>query len=191
VASSLARADVVPQLRGRLGRELYIYAERCPSTQRLLDASMPEGAVAVADEQTQGRGRMGRMWVAPPGTSLLLSVALRPQVAPQRLPTLTVVAAEALAEVVGALGLGAGVKEPNDVLVAGRKVGGVLAEASDGHVTLGMGLNVSQSAAQLPERPVFPATSLALELGVAPDRAELLVELLQVLERRYEAWQAA
>src|SRR5206468_10837810 len=114
------------------GQELYVYAERCTSTRRLLDAAMPEGAVAVADEQTQGRGRMGRMWVAPPGTSLLLSVALRPDVEAERLPTLTIVAAEAIAEVVGALGLDATVKEPNDVLVAGRKVGGVLAEASDG-----------------------------------------------------------
>jgi BirA family biotin operon repressor/biotin-[acetyl-CoA-carboxylase] ligase len=165
-----------------------VYAERCTSTQRLLDRAMPEGAVAVADEQTQGRGRMGRMWVAPPGTSLLVSVALRPEVTPERLPTLTVAAAEAVAEVVAALGLDATVKEPNDVLVAGRKVAGVLAEASEGNVTLGLGINVSQTAEELPERPVFPATSLALELGAAPDRAELLVELLLALERRYDAW---
>jgi BirA family biotin operon repressor/biotin-[acetyl-CoA-carboxylase] ligase len=132
---------------------------------------------------------MGRIWVAPPGTSLLLSVVLRPLVAAERLPTLTVVAAEAVCELVGELGLEACVKEPNDVLVAGRKIAGVLAEASGGRVTLGLGVNVSQRPEELPERPVFPATSLALELGRAPDRAELLVELLRVLERRYDAWQ--
>jgi BirA family biotin operon repressor/biotin-[acetyl-CoA-carboxylase] ligase len=178
-------------LRGRFGRDAYVYAERCASTQRLLDEAMPEGAVAVADEQTQGRGRMGRMWVAPPGTSLLLSVLLRPDVAPERLPTLTVVAAEAVSHVVGGLGLAAAVKAPNDVLVGDRKVAGVLAEASEGRVVLGIGLNVSQRADELPERPVFPATSLALELGAAPDRAELLVELLLALERRYDAWRVS
>ncbi|MDX6504723.1 MAG: BirA family transcriptional regulator [Gaiellaceae bacterium] len=168
-----------------------MYAERCPSTQRLLAGDAPEGAVAVADEQTQGRGRMGRMWVAPPGTSLLLSVRLRPEVAPERLPTLTVVAADAVCEVVAGLGLEASVKAPNDVLVADRKVAGVLAEASAGRVTLGIGLNVSQRLDELPERPVFPATSLELELGSAPERSDLLVELLLVLERRYDAWRLA
>jgi BirA family biotin operon repressor/biotin-[acetyl-CoA-carboxylase] ligase len=167
VASSLARADVVPLLRGRFGRETYVFAERCASTQRLLAEDAAEGAVAVADEQTQGRGRMGRMWVAPAGSSLLLSVRLVPGVQWERLPT---------------------VKEPNDVLVAGRKVAGVLAEAVEGRVTLGIGLNVSQKTDELPERPVFPATSLALELGVAPDRQALLLVLLAELERRYDAW---
>jgi BirA family biotin operon repressor/biotin-[acetyl-CoA-carboxylase] ligase len=190
VGSSLARADVVPLLRGRFGRAAYVFAERCSSTQRLLPDDAPDGAVAVADEQTQGRGRLGRMWVAPPGTALLLSVRLRPGVAPERLPTLTVVAAEAVCAVVGALGLDATVKEPNDVLVAGRKVAGVLAEAVEGRVTLGIGLNVAQRAEELPERPVFPATSLALELGGAPDRQTLLVDLLAELERRYDAWRA-
>jgi BirA family biotin operon repressor/biotin-[acetyl-CoA-carboxylase] ligase len=188
VASSLARADVVPLLRGRFGRETYVFAERCASTQRLLAEDAAEGAVAVADEQTQGRGRMGRMWVAPAGSSLLLSVRLVPGVPWERLPTLTVVAAEAVCVVVAELGLDATVKEPNDVLVAGRKVAGVLAEAVEGRVTLGIGLNVSQKTDELPERPVFPATSLALELGVAPDRQALLLVLLAELERRYDAW---
>jgi BirA family biotin operon repressor/biotin-[acetyl-CoA-carboxylase] ligase len=186
--SSLAPAAVVPRLRGRFGREVYVFAERCASTQRLLPEDAPEGAVAVADEQEQGRGRLGRVWVAPAGTSLLLSVVLRPDVAPERLPTLTIVAAEAVCELLGGLGLDATVKEPNDVLVGGRKVAGVLGEASEGRVVLGLGLNVSQRADELPERPLFPATSLALELGAAPERAGLLVDLLAALERRYEAW---
>jgi BirA family biotin operon repressor/biotin-[acetyl-CoA-carboxylase] ligase len=178
----------VPLLRGRFGREAYVYAKRCASTQRLLAADAAEGAVAVADEQTQGRGRMGRIWVAPPGTALLLSVRLVPAVGAERLPTLTVVAAEAVCAVVGELGLDATVKEPNDVLVGGRKVAGVLAEAVDSRVTLGIGLNVAQAANELPDRPVFPATSLALELGAPPDRRALLVDLLAELERRYDLW---
>jgi BirA family biotin operon repressor/biotin-[acetyl-CoA-carboxylase] ligase len=178
----------VPLLRGRFGREAYVYAKRCASTQRLLAADAPEGAVAVADEQTQGRGRMGRIWLAPPGTALLLSVRLVPEVAAERLPTLTVAAAEAVRAVVAELGLDATVKQPNDVLVADRKVAGVLAEAVEGRVTLGIGLNVAQAANELPDRPVFPATSLALELGAPPDRRALLVDLLAELERRYDLW---
>lgn len=178
----------MPLLRGRFGRDSYVFAERCASTQRLLAEGVPDGAVAVADEQTQGRGRMGRIWVAPPGTGLLLSVRLLPAVEAERLPTLTVVAAESVRDVVAELGLDASVKAPNDVLVAGRKVAGVLAEAVEGRVTLGIGLNVAQRADELPDRPVFPATSLALELGAAPHRRTLLVELLAVLERRYDAW---
>src|SRR5256885_12181514 len=87
----------VPRLRGRFGRE-YTYAESCPSTQRLLVPGAPEGAVAVADEQTEGRGRLGRRWEAPTGTSLLCSVQLRPKVAAARFPQLTVVGAEACAD---------------------------------------------------------------------------------------------
>ena len=189
--SPLAGAAIVPRLRGRFGRDVYVFADRCASTQRLLPDGAPEGAVAVAEEQEQGRGRLGRMWVAPPGTSLLLSVVLRPDVAPERLPTLTVAAAETLRELILPLGLEATVKEPNDVLVAGRKVAGVLAEAVEGRVTLGIGLNVSQRADELPERALFPASSLELELGRRVDRAELLLELLRLLEERYAAWVVA
>src|SRR5438045_3004537 len=82
-----------------------------PGADRLLPADAPEGAVAVADEQEQGRGRLGRVWTAPPGTGLLLSVVLRPRVEPTRLPTLTIAAAHALCDVVGQLGLAAAVKE--------------------------------------------------------------------------------
>ncbi|MDQ3895244.1 MAG: hypothetical protein M3292_11405 [Actinomycetota bacterium] len=82
---SLAREAVAPLLRGRFGH-VYVYAERCASTQRLLDPALPEGAVAVAEEQTEGRGRLGRPWIAPPRTSILCSTLLRPPVDPARLP---------------------------------------------------------------------------------------------------------
>src|SRR5215831_4029102 len=98
MASPLAPAAVSPRLRGRFGRDVYLFAERCASTQRLLPEDAPEGAVAVAEEQERGRGRLGRVWVAPPGTSILVSVVLRPAVEPARFPTLTVVGAEAVAE---------------------------------------------------------------------------------------------
>ena len=146
----------------------------------------------VADEQTAGRGRLGRRWLAPAGTSLLCSVQLRPQVDPQRLPELTGVTAHAAAEAIEAVtGLAAAIKEPNDLLIGGRKVAGVLAEAREERVVLGMGINVNIRRADLPDEVDLPATSLLVQTGRATDRAELLVELLDRLESRYDAWVSA
>ena len=186
--SLLTPEDVVPRLRGRLGRP-YRFVDRTESTQRLLGEDDPEGAVAVADEQTEGRGRLGRQWLAPAGTSLLVSVLLRPTVEPARLPELSLVAGRACAEAIAEVaGLETEVKFPNDVLVRGRKVAGILAEASEGRVVLGVGVNVGQEAGQLPSDARTPATSLRLETGREVDRADLLVALLDHLERRYDEW---
>lgn len=188
---SLAAELVLPLLRGRFGRE-YVHVERCPSTQRLLAPDAPEGAVAAADHQTEGRGRLGRRWEDAPGTSLLFSVLLRPAVAVERLPELTVVAAEACAEAIADVaGVACAVKEPNDVLVGGRKVAGVLGEASEGRVVLGIGVNANQTAAQLPSEARLPPTSLRVETGASVDRAVLLATLLERLEARYDRWLSA
>jgi BirA family biotin operon repressor/biotin-[acetyl-CoA-carboxylase] ligase len=171
---------------------VYTYIASTPSTQLLLTADAPEGAVVVADEQTAGRGRLGRRWFAPAGTSLLCSVQLRPPVDPQRLPELTGVAAQAAAEAIKAVaGLAPEIKEPNDLLLGGRKVAGVLAEAREERVVLGVGINVNIAAADLPSEVDLPATSLLVESGRTFDRAELLVELLGRLEQRYDAWLSA
>jgi BirA family biotin operon repressor/biotin-[acetyl-CoA-carboxylase] ligase len=191
VPDSLLPADLVPRLRGRLGQP-YRYADECPSTQRLVAADDPEGAVAVADHQTEGRGRLGREWQDMPGTALLVSVVLHPRVPADRLAELSPVAGRACADAIAAAtGLAVDVKFPNDVLVADRKVAGVLAEASDGRVVLGIGINVNQSAEELPERARLPATSLRIETGRRVDRSDLLVALLDELERAYDAWNLA
>jgi BirA family biotin operon repressor/biotin-[acetyl-CoA-carboxylase] ligase len=188
VGDSLAPEAVLPRLRGRFGRE-YAYVESTPSTQRLLEPDAPEGAVAVAGEQTSGRGRLGRRWLAPAGTSLLCSIQLRPEVSPERLPELTGVAARACAEAIAAVtGLEPKLKFPNDVLIEGRKVAGILAEAREGRVVLGVGINVNLPESDLPTEVDRPATSLLVETGHEVDRAELLVELLEHLERRYDGW---
>jgi len=178
-------SDVVPLLRGRFGRP-FSFVERCTSTQRLLDGAA-EGAVVATNEQTEGRGRLGRTWHAPAGSSVLFSIVLVPPVPADRLPELSLVAGEAVAEAIAAeSALATTLKHPNDVLIRGRKVAGVLAEARDGRVVLGIGINVTQRrdelAAAEPE-----ATSLALE-GAAVDRAALLAAVLERLERRYDAW---
>jgi BirA family transcriptional regulator, biotin operon repressor / biotin---[acetyl-CoA-carboxylase] ligase len=177
---------VLPRLRGRFGRP-YRFERACTSTQRLL-GGLPEGAVAATDFQSGGRGRLGRSWEAPPRSSLLFSLVLEPAVTPERLPELTPLAGRAVADAVTTLsGLATTVKAPNDVLVEGRKLAGILGEAAEGRVVLGIGVNVRQQPEELPERSVFPATSLALE-GVELARADLLAEILARLESAYGAW---
>src|SRR4051794_2171442 len=124
---TLAPEHVVSALRGRFGRP-YLYAPETPSTQRMLPPEAPHGAVAVAEHQTEGRGRLGRVWVDEAGAGLTLSVVLRPEAPVQRWPELTLVAARAVAD---AIGPEATIKDPNDVLVGGLKVAGILAEASE------------------------------------------------------------
>jgi BirA family biotin operon repressor/biotin-[acetyl-CoA-carboxylase] ligase len=188
MALSLSAESVVPRLLGRFGRP-YTHVEVCPSTQRLLGDELAEGAVAVAEEQTEGRGRLGRQWLSPPGTSLLVSILLRPPVESRALPELSVVAGRACAEAIGSVtGLAPEIKLPNDVLLGGRKVAGILAEAREGRVVLGIGINVNVPRDALPAEVARPATSLLVETGSEVDRAELLVQLLLVLERRYDEW---
>lgn len=185
MSDSLGAEFVVPRLRGRFGRP-YVYAEVCPSTQRLLGPEHSEGAVAVAEEQTEGRGRLGRQWVSPRGVSVLCSILLEPPVEARHWPELSLVAGEACAEAIAALtGLEPTIKLPNDILLDGRKAAGILAEASEGRVVLGIGINVNVQPGELPEQT---ATSLLVETGAEVDRAQLLAELLAALERHYDRW---
>lgn len=185
----LTRERVQPLLLGRFGRAAWHWFDSCPSTQLALGPGDVEGAVVVAEEQTAGRGRLGRTWQAPHGTSILCSVLLRPRVDAARLPELTVLAARAVAAGISeALELDPTVKHPNDVLVGGRKVAGVLGEARDGIVVVGMGVNVNLSADDMPSETRLPATSLSIESGGEVDRARLLAQILHALETRYDAW---
>jgi BirA family transcriptional regulator, biotin operon repressor / biotin---[acetyl-CoA-carboxylase] ligase len=190
VADSLAPDAVTPLLRGRFGR-IYRYAERAPSTQRLLTEDDTEGTVAVAEEQTEGRGRLGRSWQAPARSSVLMSVLLRPEVSSERLPELSLVAGGAVAQAIAEVtALEPAIKFPNDVLLGGRKVAGILAEASEGRVVLGVGVNANQTEHDLPEQTQHPPTSLRIELGAPVDRAALLAAILQQLELAYDVWNA-
>lgn len=161
-----------------------IDVDECETTQALLDASMPEGALAVADHQTAGRGRLGRVWEAPPGTALLCSLLLKPP--PQRsVPELSLVAGVAVADAIErTVGLAVQLKWPNDVMLRRRKVAGCLAELRDGAVVLGIGVNVNQTREQLPEG----AGSLWTLTGREWDREVLLAALLEDLELRYRDW---
>jgi BirA family biotin operon repressor/biotin-[acetyl-CoA-carboxylase] ligase len=164
---------VQPALRGTFGRT-YLYATRVESTQGMAPADASHGTVALAEHQTQGRGRMGRVWVDRPRSGLALSVVLRPPLPVARWPEITLVAAQAVA---GAIGDDATIKHPNDVLIGGRKVAGILAEASE-HVVLGIGVNVGAAP--------WPGAGF-----VERDRLELLVEILDRLEDGYNRWETS
>jgi hypothetical protein len=161
---------VLPALRGAYGRE-YHYAVETTTTQRLLPPGAQHGAVALAERQTEGRGRLGRTWV---DSALMFSVALTPAPPVADWPQLTIVAARAVA---AAIGPTAAIKDPNDVLVGGRKVAGVLAEAAE-RVVVGIGVNVGFAA--------WPDAGY-----VDGDRLDLLVDVLARLELGYESWVAA
>lgn len=156
----------------------------------------PEGLVVVVDHQTAGRGRLDRTWETPARSSLTFSVVLRPTVPAADWPWLPLLTGYAVTKALRAAGYDAGVKWPNDVLIArpsedSRKVVGILVERVETPTgpaaVVGIGLNVSLTEAEL---PVPTATSLLLESGVEPDRGELLVEILEALVEAYDTWQA-
>jgi BirA family biotin operon repressor/biotin-[acetyl-CoA-carboxylase] ligase len=186
-------SDLIPELlspllRGRFGTP-YRFVASCPSTQRLLGDDDPEGAIAATDHQTEGRGRLGRVWEDVPGRAILMSVLLRPRAPMPLWPELSLVAGEAVARALRAeTGIDASLRHPNDVVVAGRKLVGVLPEAGSGRVVLGIGVNVNQTAEELPAGTAKPPTSLRVELGHEVERAPLVAAILYELELGYDAW---
>ena len=164
---------------------------RIDSTNRYLLAEAAlgcrRGVVAVADEQTAGRGRHGRTWTAAPGAALLVSVLLRPDLPPERLHLVTLAAAVAAADAVRAVGgFDARVKWPNDLVVDDRKLAGILAEADGaGAVVVGMGLNVRADA--FPPELADLATACDLHAARPVDRGDLLVAWLLALDAHLDA----
>lgn len=170
-------------------------------------AGEPEGLVVVAEQQTAGRGRQGREWVSPARAGLAVSVLLRPArerrergwpaVEPARFGWLPLLAGVALAEAVSRLAeLDAALKWPNDLLIDERKCGGILAEvvpdAVPGAVVVGVGLNVTLRANELPDTDGgAPATSLQLAGAAATDRDPLLRALLRAMADWYDRWRLA
>jgi BirA family biotin operon repressor/biotin-[acetyl-CoA-carboxylase] ligase len=186
--SPLAPDVVEPLLRGRFGRP-YLWQETCESTQELLRGTdLHEGAVAVTEHQTAGRGREGRRWDDVPGRSLLASVRLHP---PPASPAqqLSLVVGLAVASAIDAVaGTHARIKWPNDVLLDDRKVAGILLEATETEVVCGIGVNVNTPEDELPGDARTPPGSILTATGREHDRAELLVTLLDQLQRRYDEW---
>jgi BirA family biotin operon repressor/biotin-[acetyl-CoA-carboxylase] ligase len=155
---------------------------------RLAAAGEPEGTVVTCEHQRTGRGRRGRAWLDEPGASLLVSILLRPPIAPAEAPRLSLLAAVAVADALDALGMRAGIRWPNDILCDRRKVCGIIAEAHAAvdrleHVIVGIGINVNQC--RFPDEIRDIAGSLALATGARHDRARVLEALLDAMDVRY------
>ena len=168
--------------------------ERCESTNAealaAAAAGAAEGLLVLADEQTAGRGRHGRTWAAPAGSSLLLSLVVRPVVAPASVSLLPLLTGMVLAETVARHLPEAqvGLKWPNDLLVDGRKAAGILVEGVGGAAVIGVGVNVDWRGLERPDGAA-EAVSLAEAAAAAVDRWRLLAGFLGVFSRRYAQWQ--
>jgi BirA family biotin operon repressor/biotin-[acetyl-CoA-carboxylase] ligase len=177
---------------GLFGKRIYHFF-KTDSTNRVgLDlgrAGEPEGAVILAEEQTAGRGRAGRAWHSERAAGIYVTLLLRPKLAPVQAPLLTMMAGlSAHAAVEKVTGLAVDLKWPNDLLIRGKKVGGILTEmhADPGmveFVIVGIGLNVNQE--KFPGELANIATSLRVETGKMQSRMELLVRLLREFESDY------
>jgi BirA family biotin operon repressor/biotin-[acetyl-CoA-carboxylase] ligase len=158
---------------------------------RLAEEGAAEGTVVIADEQSSGKGRLGRTWISPPGANLYCSVILRPPVRPYEAPQLTFLSAVAVARAIERISsMAPEIKWPNDLLINGRKVAGLLNEMSAetdavGFVILGIGVNLNMEAAQFPADLRQPATSLMLESGGRIPRSHYARLLFQELDLLY------
>ncbi len=180
-----------------LGRPLHFFDtidSTNTSAARLAREDAAEGTVVIADAQSGGKGRLGRSWVSPPGVNLYLSVILRPRKSTSAAPQLSLLASVAVAEaIVQQTQLSPVIKWPNDVLVAGKKVCGILTEmqANGSHlrsVIVGIGVNINAPLAAFPEELQDKASSLLLMCGEPVDRAAFTVSLLTHLEKLYVLW---
>ncbi len=177
-----------------IGRDLRVFRQTT-STNDLADRlgreGVKEGVVVFAESQLKGRGRLGRTWLSPAGKGLWFSVLLRPPLRPPEVTRLTIAAATALARAIQThTGLTVGIKWPNDILIHGRKLAGILTELtaevdSVKHAVIGVGVDVNLDADDLPADLRRHTTSLRLELGRPADRAELAVAILRALDHDY------
>jgi BirA family biotin operon repressor/biotin-[acetyl-CoA-carboxylase] ligase len=178
----------------RLGTELHYFAEIGSTNayaRRIAEQGARDGELVIADSQTEGRGRLGRRWVSPPNVNLYLSLVLRPKLPPARAPQITLMAAVALAETLKSfLPVPPSIKWPNDIIVNGKKLAGILTEVNCGtdsveFVILGIGVNVNYPVDLMPEEIRQRATSVLVECQNKVNREDLLQRLIQHLDRCY------
>lgn len=178
-----------------MGQTIYFYEETDTTNNRARELALegaPEGTLVVAEKQTAGRGRRGKVWESPLGTGIWMSLVLRPQIAPAEASVLTLLCGLATAEAIEAeTGLSAGIKWPNDILINGKKAVGILTEMdcemSEVHFVIpGIGINVN--TASFPPEIAEIATSLYLECGKTVSRRRLVHRVLERLEEHYETF---
>jgi BirA family transcriptional regulator, biotin operon repressor / biotin---[acetyl-CoA-carboxylase] ligase len=178
-----------------IGREIQVFEETTSTNDlmaRLARGGVKEGVVIFAEAQSKGRGRLGRRWISPARKGLWFSVLLRPNIQPQAATQLTIAAATALARAITLhTGIVPEIKWPNDILIRGKKIAGILTEMSAEldhlkEVILGIGIDVNLEAGEFPAALRKIATSIRIESGQMVDRAGLAVAILRELDRDYE-----
>ncbi|MBU6410212.1 MAG: biotin--[acetyl-CoA-carboxylase] ligase, partial [Verrucomicrobia bacterium] len=193
--------DLAARLAGAgvIGRDVRVFEETTSTNdvaEKLARDGAAEGVVIFAESQSRGRGRLGRQWLSPPRQGLWFSILLRPLLRPQETTQLTVMAATALRRAIShETSLEVKIKWPNDILIGGKKVAGILTEMSAEldrvrHVILGIGVDVNQQAGDFPPELRRSATSLRMECGVAVSRAALAAAALRELDADYERLRA-
>lgn len=150
-----------------------------------------EGMVIIADQQTAGKGRLGRSWESPPGTGIWLSIVLRPEISPPEAPFITILAALAVARALEkTVGITPGIKWPNDIVLEKAKVCGILTEMSAemeriNYIIVGIGINVNQDIFDFPEEIRDKATSVKTVVGHTVDRKAIVMKVLEYFEKFY------
>ena len=198
VPDTIAEEEVASRLQTeRMGRQIR-YFSRIDSTnqyaKRIAEEGAPDGTLIIADEQTAGKGRSGRTWVTPPAEAIAFTLLLRPKLSPDRISMVTLVMGLAVTNAVNSLyDVSAGIKWPNDVVIKGRKLCGILTEMSAevrqvNYIVIGVGINANLTS--FPEEIREIATSLKLELGRDINRAELIARVMTEFERLYAEFEA-
>lgn len=193
----LTSAEILDGLATKtFGKTGFYYMEEAGSTNQeaaaLAENGAPEGTVVIADHQSRGRGRKQRNWFSPPGTGIYISLVLKPPITPAEAPRITLLAAVAGAETLRHLtGLDISIKWPNDLLVNGKKISGILTEMSAGmdavnHIIVGIGINVNTSNESLPDEIRDIATSARAETGSVHSRSSIVRSLLEYFELYYD-----
>lgn len=195
----LSREKLLEALQTKvLGRHIHIFDE-VDSTQnvaqRLVREGAPEGTLVLAERQTAGRGRLGRHWHSPKGKGIYLSLAVRPDLPLHLMPHMTLLAAVALCRAVRQTvpGVSPGIKWPNDLLVRGRKISGILMESSAEnealqYIVAGVGISCNLEADDYPEELREKATSLLIESGSKVEREKLIAAFLLQLEEMFQLY---
>lgn len=194
---SIAKEEIASRLHTkRIGKEIYYFSKIDSTNQyakKLGEEGAPDGTIVIADEQTKGKGRSGRHWVTPPGSAIAFTILLRPKLPPASISMVTLVKGLAVCNAIRELyHLPVGIKWPNDVVIDGRKICGILTEMSaevDGvhYIVIGTGINTNVDS--FPDEIKDVATSLKIQLGRPVDRAEVLVRVIEFFEEYYEKFE--
>lgn len=191
----LSMHQIVRELKTtRLGRSIYLKGTVSSTqsvAQELASRGEPEGTLVIAEEQTAGRGRMGRSWLSPRGKGIWMSLILKPNIPLQVVPQLTILTAVAVCRALNKqVKVDIGIKWPNDLLIEGKKVCGILLESSGEderlrHVIAGIGISVNLLQADFPTELLEKSTSLRIADGEPFDRARLICAVLEEFEHLY------